>query len=347
MPRLMDYDAWRRMMEEAGILGKEGNGGKGGKDKIEEEIEGKISYPVRSFRELLEEEDIEEPIIEGILDAGELMLLYGMPKVGKTFLACQMAVEVAKGMPFLGKFPTQGGTTLFLSLEETKRGIRKKLKYLYPNEDGSIEAFFVFPSPSIFSFEALKQTIEAYRPSLVIIDNLVNIFLAQQESRQSAYEKETEWLNSIKNITKEFPNLAIVVLHHLNKQNEYLGTTAIKGVPDVMMEVRKEKEAEGVLQVEIEARSHKCASFNIRFQEGEEERGWVYVGEVEDLKIIKVKGYILDLLKGGGIWQRKDILEAIKKIDESISEETTIRALGILLKEGKIQRPQHGKYAST
>lgn len=55
--------------------------------------------------------------VDGMLSAG-LFILAGAPKVGKSWLALDMALSIAKGEKLLGR-ETKCGTALYLCLEDS------------------------------------------------------------------------------------------------------------------------------------------------------------------------------------------------------------------------------------
>jgi RecA-family ATPase len=54
-----------------------------------------------------------EPLIESVLNKGEKMLVGGPAKIGKTWLALDLATAVASATPWLG-FQTRRGRVLFI-----------------------------------------------------------------------------------------------------------------------------------------------------------------------------------------------------------------------------------------
>ena len=68
-------------------------------------------------------------IVSDMLTSGVYMLS-GSPKVGKSFLALDMAVSISTGCEFLGHRVTQG-TVLFFGLEDTIQTISQRLRMLY------------------------------------------------------------------------------------------------------------------------------------------------------------------------------------------------------------------------
>lgn len=72
----------------------------------------------RSLRRLLSKYPLlQAPIIHGLLRAGETMNVIAPPKVGKSWLASDMALAVATGRPWLDRFKTEAGDVLIIDNE--------------------------------------------------------------------------------------------------------------------------------------------------------------------------------------------------------------------------------------
>ena len=63
--------------------------------------------------------------VDGMISTG-LFILAGAPKVGKSWLALDMALSIAKGEKLLGRETTQG-TALYLCLEDSYTRILNRL----------------------------------------------------------------------------------------------------------------------------------------------------------------------------------------------------------------------------
>jgi hypothetical protein len=57
------------------------------------------------------------PVIDGLLREGETMNLIASPKTGKSWLVLDLAIAVATGRPWLGRFPTVAGDVLIIDNE--------------------------------------------------------------------------------------------------------------------------------------------------------------------------------------------------------------------------------------
>ena len=64
-------------------------------------------------------------IVDGLLPVG-LSTLAGSPKLGKSWLALELAYSVAQGIPFLGR-PTAQGDVLYVDLEGSPYRIKQRL----------------------------------------------------------------------------------------------------------------------------------------------------------------------------------------------------------------------------
>ncbi|WP_149498466.1 AAA family ATPase [Roseiconus lacunae] len=60
---------------------------------------------------------LQPPVIHGLLRVGETMNVIAPPKVGKSWLASDMALAVATGRPWLDRFPTETGDVLIIDNE--------------------------------------------------------------------------------------------------------------------------------------------------------------------------------------------------------------------------------------
>ena len=79
-----------------------------------------------------------KPLIEGLLNRGEKMLIGGAAKVGKTWLALDAATAVATGTPWLG-FETIQGKVLFINMELTENALYHRLKKVCDTKDIQLE----------------------------------------------------------------------------------------------------------------------------------------------------------------------------------------------------------------
>jgi RecA-family ATPase len=143
----------------------------------------------------------------------------GRPKAGKTTALRQLAHAANTGGTFLGE-PCTSVEVWFLSLEEGERLFRKKLSMMQlPIEDlRGIRLEFEWPQGAEgvkALHDRLRERVDA-RPVLIIIDSLQRFRLPQSD-RGHAFTEDYNAAKLLAELCKEFPGLAIVVLHHTTK----------------------------------------------------------------------------------------------------------------------------------
>ena len=88
--------------------------------------------PLVSLAEQLENPPTLSPeLITGILREGCKMIITGDSKAGKTCLSQNLAVCIAEGRPWLGKFPCQQGKVLYINLEVEAASLFYRFKAMY------------------------------------------------------------------------------------------------------------------------------------------------------------------------------------------------------------------------
>jgi len=188
---------------------------------------GKPLPDVMELRDLIEREyPHTAPIVgdaqsEVIPDRG-LTLLAAHPKVGKSLLALQLAVAVARGEPILD-FPTQPCRVLYVDAEVKPHSIKKRYLKMRVSKDGPEERDVIFHSvwgqPCAINTEPGRDLIEAAiyetRPQLVILDPFRRLFRGQERDMHDVQEFLAilaEW--------RRIYAIAILLNHHLRKPLE-------------------------------------------------------------------------------------------------------------------------------
>ena len=122
-----------------------------------------------------------EPIIEGILRRGHILMLTGPPKAGKSWGMGHLAYAVASGTDWMG-FKCHEGTVCYVDTELDQRSLFVRLDRIrselnLPDSGGNIKALSL--RGKTIDAETLANTIaDAYGdspPSLVIIDSIYSI----------------------------------------------------------------------------------------------------------------------------------------------------------------------------
>ena len=182
-------------------------------------------------------------VVEDLLPQG-LHLLAGAPKIGKSWLALWLCLQVAQGEP-VWNFITQPCEVLYLCLEDSFQRIQSRLFDL--TESAPPTLHFAVMSEQLHS--GLLDQIEQFlkeRPNtgLVVIDTLQRIRSAGNEA--NPYASDYRDVGVLKALADQYC-IAILLIHHLRKLNDddpinmISGTTGLSGATDSNFVLRKNK----------------------------------------------------------------------------------------------------------
>lgn len=145
------------------------------------------------------------------------MLLYGDPKIGKSFAAMQLANAVATGENWLG-FPVRKGTVVYVQLDTPRNVWQARMKKVgvnsssYVADRGSLEAWpFNILNPDHLT--RLRDSLTPLSPDLVIIDTL-------RESHGADENDSTEMQEAIAALVAATQPAALCLISHARKPSE-------------------------------------------------------------------------------------------------------------------------------
>lgn len=132
--------------------------------------------------------DLAEPIIDGVLRRGHIMMLTGPPKAGKSWSMAQLAYAVATGGTWMG-FRCHQGTVCYVDTELDPPSLfnrldRVRAKMGLSDSDGNILAL-PLRGKSVDAEKIANTISDAYGdnpPSLVIIDSIYSIETGDENS---------------------------------------------------------------------------------------------------------------------------------------------------------------------
>jgi len=108
--------------------------------------------------------------VDDVIPVG-LTDLAGRPKIGKSWLALQIAGAVSSGGSVLGR-QVQQGRVLFIALEDSPRRLQDRLKAQGISPSAELEFAFEWPRLDVGGIGALAAELAAVRYRLVVIDTL-------------------------------------------------------------------------------------------------------------------------------------------------------------------------------
>ena len=186
-----------------------------------------------------------EFVVDNLITQG-LFILAGAPKVGKSWLALDIALSIAKGEKVLGR-ETKRGSALYLCLEDSYTRIQNRLFEL--TSEPSENLYFAIMAGTLGG--VLEKQIETFKSQysdlkIIIIDTLQKI----RSGDESSYSSDYKELSVLKNLADKL-NLAILLVHHTRKCrdndpfNMISGTTGISGCVDGSMVMIEKQRGSG------------------------------------------------------------------------------------------------------
>ena len=302
--------------------------------------------PIYTAKELGEEEfPAIKYVIPGFVPEGATILA-GRPKLGKSWLALDMALAVSQGTDCLG-VTCERGAVLYLALEDNKRRMQSRLDKLSPRYDQ-------MPWPSNLSLanewqrhdaggtDSIRDwATSADNPRLVIVD-----VLAQFRTRggeRDDYRSDYDSIKALQELAGEM-QLAIIVVHHVRKSagetdpfEKVSGTLGLTGAADTAIILDKD--------------GHGCTLYGRGRDIQEFERSvmfdpitcrWSVQGEASQVRRTD---------------ERQTILEILDDADETMSPGEVADATGCsrnnvkqllfkMAKAGEVLKAGRGKYVS-
>ncbi len=175
---------------------------------------------------------LKPPVIEGLLREGETMNIIAPPKMGKSWMVLDLAIAVATGRPWLGRFGTVPGDVLILDAElhsETSAARIPKVATArrapaHYAERVHIENFRGRLT-DIHQLASYFQSIEPGRFRMIVVDALYRFLPAGASENDNAALARV--YNAIDRYAEEL-QCAFVLIHHASKGNQ-----SGKGVTDV------------------------------------------------------------------------------------------------------------------
>lgn len=160
-------------------------------------------------------------LIDPLLPSGGALLLYGDPKVGKSYAALQLAEAVTNGDHWLG-FPTRAGKVVYVQLDTPRNVWQSRVKDLRSKGQLIHLPFFADrESLEAWPFDilrpdhliTLREELQALEPDLVIIDTL-------RESHSADENDSTEMQEAIAALVAATKPAALCLISHARKPSQ-------------------------------------------------------------------------------------------------------------------------------
>jgi hypothetical protein len=276
-----------------------------------------------------------------------ITLIAGRPKIGKSWLALDLAVACAANGSLLGTLTPLPGDVLYLALEDGWRRLQRRLDKLLGTFRGewperlTLVAMGGWPRADEGGLAKMEEWCKSVaKPVLVIIDTLVR-FRKPSSGKSPLYSDDYEAITGLQKIATDY-GIGIIVLHHDRKADAddafdtVSGTLGLTGAADTILIIKRH--GSGVV---LYARGRDIEESETAIQFDKEHCRWTILGKASEVQRSAERARVIGAIKAAG--RPLSITEIMSE-----AEMPTRNAVDILLskmvKEGKIIRVKRGWY---
>lgn len=262
-------------------------------------------------------------IIKGLLCTG-LTMIYGSPKVGKSWLVLQMAVAVSKGEDFWDR-KTLKGKVVYLALEDTYRRLKNRLSAQTDTIDSNLQ--FVIDSEMLGSgLEMQLHNLLQTHPDtkLIIIDTFQRIRNAN--TSQYSYADDYREVDILKQFASQH-EIAIILVHHKRKMkaadplDEVSGTNGLTGSADTLMILNRKKRTGRTGKLIVSGRDLPGEEYEVAFSDSKMCWELLDIDDEDDDQVKDIISTVANMIDRCEIWRgtATELLKDLRNYDPTIS----------------------------
>lgn len=204
------------------------------------------TYKVLSLKEVLETDPNIEWTIDRIAPKQTIGLLAGDSGIGKTWVVLDLAIAIATGSKWLGKYPTAQGSVMIVDEENAIKLLSARLTKLLKSKGykaNELPISFIVGGYTNFSpnkvnglykmsdeFKKLVRTFDKHTPAWASFDSLTRVHRANE----NASNEMSAAFASVKRLVDD-TGTGLLFTHHLSKKSQIRGSTDIKAFYDYVM----------------------------------------------------------------------------------------------------------------
>ena len=196
-------------------------------------------------------------IIEGLMKSNGVYLIISQPKVGKSLLALQLANSIANGNPFMGHEVLKPSPVLYVTTEMSNSQIKERCMLL--DIKFKKNNFFAIDCGDSMSVNfndieyQVKEFAEEHKGKVLIIDMLKDVSFGVAYDINSYQDVAQKLMPKIRKYANTY-QLAIVLVHHMNKSGKTLGSTGFDAVVDGIIKLNKSAYDSSTIKMETDSR---------------------------------------------------------------------------------------------
>ncbi|GHV26615.1 hypothetical protein FACS18948_2650 [Clostridia bacterium] len=219
-----------------------------------------------------------------------LCMLAAPPKVGKSWMALDLAIQVAGGNPFLG-FPTVKSGVVYFALEDSRRRLKDRINLILGGNETDAclsnlhiqtqtEQDFITHLETVLFAEAESDAnyAEPEKTTRLIIIDVFQKIRRDNPRASSMYSREYAEMERLKKLADRF-HVCILLIHHTRKMtdsdtfNMISGSTALMGSCDATYMIERPDRNENRARLLVSGRDVRDAAWEMTFDD--ERHRWV------------------------------------------------------------------------
>ena len=209
-------------------------------------------------------------IVDNLMKSNGLYCLVARPKVGKSLLALQLANAIATGTNFLG-FRTSPSPVLYISTEMNFSQIIDridKMNLQFNDENFRLKEQEI--NERKLNLMDLQLEFQEFSYNLkgrfIIIDMFSGIDMNNGYDLNNYQDMGQYVIPKFRELCKKY-NFTILLIHHLNKNNKSLGSTAIDGSVDGIITLKLDQNLKNKILFSYESRDYESIEFVLKRKE--------------------------------------------------------------------------------
>jgi len=177
--------------------------------------------------------DVDDPewIIKGIIVLNGITFIIADSGVGKTTICIYIDECMRKGNDFFG-LPCKKGSVIFVENDESAEMLKSQVKTIDPSKHLNIATCEVIWDANAGKFNPeFEDLLFYYTPDVVVLDSYTSLGVPDITSPSSGLV-----LDELRRLAKTH-HCAFVILHHVNKQGDQLGSNLHRAKADVILTI--------------------------------------------------------------------------------------------------------------
>ncbi len=244
--------------------------------------------------------------VAGILPEG-LSVFAGKPKLGKSWLALNIALAASLGGVAFGSIRVEQGHVLYLALEDTKRRLKSRLEKLLQSEGAdkpdALHLARAWPRQDQGGLFALAEWIIDHRKTarLIVIDTWPK-FRPGRTRNGDSYEEDYTNGSAVKALADRH-QVAILAICHCRKLpatdplDEVSGTLGLTGAADGVLVLRRER---GQHDATLFVTGRDIDEQEMALRWDPQYALWSILGKADEYRLSKERQEVIELLDSAG-----------------------------------------------